>query len=148
MRFGMWSLAAIMLALSWSASAAELSPLGRWWLFDDETGARSGIIEITLSHDELVGRIVKLIPKPGDPPEFVCDRCDGPEKNQRVLGMIILKGLKRDGDMWDGGNILDPRTGNVYSCELRVDVSGKELYLRGYLGISLLGRTQTWVREE
>jgi hypothetical protein len=128
--------------------AAETSPVGRWWTFDGDTGAKSGIIEITLAHDELVGRIVKMIPRPGDPPDPVCDRCDGPERDQRVLGMTILKGLKHDGDMWIGGTILDPRTGYVYGVQLHPDESGKKLFVRGYLGISLLGRTQTWLRAE
>jgi uncharacterized protein (DUF2147 family) len=150
MRIAIRCLVLALLALAWApaASAAEPSPIGRWWMFDDETGAKSGIIEITLVHDELAGRVVMTIPKPGQPPEFICAQCDGPDKNQRILGLTILKGLKRDGDKWDGGTILDPRTGNVYGSELRIDETGKKLFMRGYLGISLLGRTQTWLRVE
>jgi uncharacterized protein (DUF2147 family) len=148
MQFGIERLALVALLATWSASAAELSPVGRWKTFDDDTGAQAGVIEITVSHDELVGRIVEMIPGPGDPADPVCGKCAGPEKNQRVLGMTILKGLKHDGDIWEGGTILDPRTGNIYSSELRVDDSGKKLLVRGYLGISLLGRTQTWLRDE
>jgi len=150
MRIATRCLILAMLALAWSpgASAADVSPVGRWWTFNDQTGLKSGIIEITLVHDELVGRIVMMIPKPGEPEDFLCTQCDGPDKNQHVLGMAILKGLKRDGDVWDGGTVLDPRTGNVYSSQLRMDESGKKLFMRGYLGISLLGRTQTWLRVE
>lgn len=143
------AIAAIGFALLWapSLSAGELSPVGHWKTFDDKTGAQSGLIEITQSGDELTGRVIKLIPQPGDPADPHCKKCDGPEKDQRVLGMIILKGFKRDGDEWDGGTILDPRSGNVYSSEMRLDDAGQKLFVRGYIGISLLGRTTTWVRD-
>ncbi len=143
------SLASATLAIlaATGAFATDLSPVGRWRTIDDVTGAESGIIEITRTGDELVGRLVKIIPQPGDPADPVCDKCDGPEKNQRVLGMTILKGFKRDGNEWDG-TILDPRSGTVYSSELRLGNGGKELLVRGYVGISLLGRTVMWQRDE
>jgi uncharacterized protein (DUF2147 family) len=138
------------LALLWSQNvfAADLSPVGRWRTIDDKTGEQTGVVDIVQSGDELTGRVVKIIPKPGDPADPVCKKCDGPEKDQRILGMMILKGFKRDGDEWDGGTILDPRSGNVYSSELRLDDDGKKLLVRGYIGISLLGRTATWIRDE
>ena len=131
-----------------NAPGADLSPVGRWWTISSKTNAVTGVVEITQSGDELVGKVVKLIPQPGDPVDPVCKKCDGPEKGQHVLGMTILKGFKRDGDEWDGGTILDPRTGNVYSSEMHVDPGGEKLFLRGYIGISLLGRTETWLREK
>jgi uncharacterized protein (DUF2147 family) len=139
---------AAALLLSASSLAADLSPIGRWKTFSDKTGAETGIIEITQTGGVLSGKIVKLIPQPGDPANPVCDKCDGPEKDQRVLGMTILKGFKRDGDAWDGGTILDPRSGYVYSSEMRVGDDGRTLHVRGYIGISLLGRTTTWSRDE
>jgi uncharacterized protein (DUF2147 family) len=128
--------------------AATPSPVGRWRTFSDTTGAESGVVEITQAGDELVGKVVKIIPQPGDPADPTCEKCDGPEKDQRVLGMTILKGFKRDGDEWDGGTILDPRSGSVYSSELRLDSDDRKLLVRGYIGISLLGRTETWLRDE
>ena len=98
--------------------------------------------------DVLVGKIVKSIPQPGDPIDPVCGGCDGADKNQPVLGLTILKGLRRDGDMWDGGTVLDPRTGTVYNAEIRLDDGGRLLKLRGYLGFSLFGETVTWIRTE
>lgn len=138
----------LIMALAAAAIAAPPSPVGLWRTFDDRSGRESGLIEITENGGELVGRIVKIIPQPGDPADPVCKKCDGPEKNQKVLGMMILKGFRPDGDEWDGGTILDPRSGNVYSSELRIDDGGRKLLVRGYIGISLLGRTQTWVRGE
>ena len=131
-----------------SIAAADPSPLGRWRTIDDKTGEQTGVIEITQTGDVLSGRIVKVIPKPGDAANPVCSKCDGPDKDQPILGMTILKGFKRDGDGWDGGTILDPRSGNVYSSEFHLDDSGKKLLVRGYIGISLLGRTATWVKDE
>ncbi len=130
------------------AFAAEPSPIGRWRTIDDETGAESGLIEIMQAGDALVGKIIKIIPHTGDPADPVCARCDGPGKNQRVLGMTILKGFKRDGEKWGGGTILDPRSGYIYRSELRLADGGKTLLVRGYIGISLLGRTVRWQRDE
>jgi uncharacterized protein (DUF2147 family) len=147
-RTGLLAAGALAVLFSLGASAAELTPVGHWRTFSDKTGAQTGVIEITQSGDELTGRIIKVIPGPGDPADPVCNKCDGPEKDQRVLGMVILKGFKRDGDGWDGGTILDPRSGNVYSSEIHLDDGGKKLQVRGYIGISLLGRTATWIRDE
>ena len=142
------TISALMLLGAQSVAVADPSPLGRWRTIDDKTGEQTGVIEITQTGDVLTGRIIKVIPKPGDPANPVCKKCDGPEKDQPILGMMILKGFKRDGDGWDGGTILDPRSGNVYSSEFHLDDSGKKLLVRGYIGISLLGRTATWVRDE
>lgn len=137
-----------VLVLASQAFAAEPSPLGRWRTFDDNTGAESGLIEITQSGGELQGKVVRIIPHPGDPADPVCKKCDGAEKGQHIVGLTILKGFKRDGDEWDGGTILDPRSGWVYNSTIRVGPDGKSLFVRGYIGISLLGRTQTWQRDE
>jgi uncharacterized protein (DUF2147 family) len=130
------------------ARADEMSPVGRWRTFSDRTGAETGVVEISQADDALTGKVIRIIPQPGDPVVPVCRKCDGAQKDQRVVGLTILKNFRRDGDMWDGGTILDPRTGWVYSSELRLDDGGHKLQVRGYLGISLLGRTQTWIRDK
>ena len=142
------TIAAVALLGAQSVAAADLTPVGRWYTIDEQTGQQTSIIEITQTGDVLIGRIVKVMPKPGDPANPICDKCDGPEKNQPYLGMTILKGFKHDGDEWNGGTILDPRSGNVYSSEFHLDDTGKKLFVRGYMGISLLGKTTTWVRAE
>jgi len=132
-----------------SAAADDMTPVGRWRAVSDKTGNVTGIIEITAVGDSLQGRIVKSIPDPDDdPPDTICTKCDGPDKNKPILGLTIMKGFHKDGDSWDGGTILDPRSGNVYSAEMHLGDNGKKLFLRGYLGISLLGRTETWLRAE
>lgn len=128
--------------------AADPSVVGRWRTISDKTGLQTGVVEINQAGDALVGKVIKIIPQAGDPADPVCKKCDGAEKDQRILGMTILKGFHRDGDEWDGGTILDPRTGSVYSSEIRLDDGGRKLLVRGYIGISLLGRTQTWLRDE
>jgi len=142
------TLSSLALLGAQSVAAADLSPLGRWRTIDDKTGEQTGVVEITQAGDVITGRIVKIVPKPGDPANPVCKKCDGPEKDQPIVGMMILKGFRRDGDGWDGGTILDPRSGNVYNSEFHLDDDGRKLLVRGYIGISLFGRTATWIRDE
>jgi uncharacterized protein (DUF2147 family) len=114
---------------------------------DDKTGTPRSVIEIADAAGALQARVVKIFDRPGDSPGHLCRKCNGDLKNKPVLGMTIMAGLKRDGDQWYGGTILDPDSGNVYSARLRLGDNGKKLDVRGYLGISLFGRSQTWVRE-
>src|SRR5215469_3062438 len=138
--------AVLLAAESTAVSAVEVSPVGRRRTIDAETGADNGLIEITSTGDTLEGRIVRMVMKPGEAPDPICEKCEGAQKGQRVLGLTILRGFRRDGDVWDGGTILDPWTGSLYSAQLRLDETGNKLFVRGYLGIPLLGRTQTWLR--
>ena len=80
--------------------------------------------------------------------DAVCEACSGELKDKPVQGMQILQGLKADGDWYEGGTILDPNNGKVYKAKLRVVDGGAKLEVRGFIGISLLGRTQTWLREQ
>ncbi len=132
-----------------NAAADQMTPVGRWRAVSDKTGNVTGIIEITAVGDSLEGKIVKSIRDPDDdPPDTICSKCDGPDKNKPILGLTIMKGFHKDGNSWDDGTILDPRSGDVYSAEMHVSDDGRKLFLRGYLGISLLGRTETWLRAE
>jgi len=93
------------------------------------------------------GQIVKMFPKPGeDPTTFRCTGCEGEQKNAPVLGITFIKGMKRAGLKYDEGTILDPRDGSVYSAEMELSRDGKKLSVRGYLGISLFGKTEVWER--
>ena len=137
----------IMILLGASAMAGTPEgPLGRWKTYDDKTGALHGLVEITEEQGVLKGRILKSY----DPlkPNPTCDLCEGERKGQPVLGMVFLWGLTRQGDEFKGGFILDPDNGKVYKAKVRVDEGGRKLRVRGFIGISLLGRTQTWVRED
>lgn len=141
-------LAVFAFAFSALALAADGdSPVGTWKSFDDKSGEPKSIIEITDNGGTLEGRIVKLFRKPGEDPDPVCDKCTDERKGQKVVGMTILTGLKPDGDEWGGGKILDPKNGKVYSAKLSLIEGGSKLNVRGFLGFSLLGRTQVWERQ-
>lgn len=139
---------ALFAAAAAAACAQQASPVGLWKNIDDESGKPKALIRITESNGVLSGKIEKLFREPGEEPNPKCDKCEGAQKNQPVLGMTILTGMRRDGDEYDGGKILDPNNGKVYNSKLELIDSGKKLSVRGYIGIPLLGRSQTWIREE
>ena len=140
--------ATVCLFVATTACAQQASPVGLWKNIDDESGKPKALIRITESNGVLSGKIEKLFREPGEEQNPKCDKCEGAQKNQPVLGMTILTGMRRDGDEYDGGKILDPNNGKVYNSKLELIDSGKKLSVRGYIGIPLLGRSQTWIREE
>jgi uncharacterized protein (DUF2147 family) len=125
-------------------TAAKDSPVGVWKTVDDNTGKVRSHIKIWEKNGKLYGKILKLI----DPPEAnpVCDKCQGSLHNKPVEGMTVMKGLKKDGNEWSGGTILDPESGKTYKVLLELMQNGNKLKVRGYVGFSLLGRTQYWYR--
>jgi uncharacterized protein (DUF2147 family) len=135
-----------MLALACGAQAADPPEVGLWQTFSDVTGKPEGFIRTRLVGDELRGVIERGMP--GDDPNELCTKCPGERKDQRKIGMTIMTGLHHQDDHWGGGEILDPDNGRIYRCRVHAVDSGRKLEVRGYLGISLLGRTQTWVRAE
>ncbi len=140
--------AALTLLAAANVFAQEASPVGLWKNIDDESGKPKALIRITESNGELRGKIEKLFKNPGEDQNPKCIKCEGVLKDQPVIGMTILTGMKRDGDEYNGGQILDPNNGKVYSSKLTVIEGGKKLDVRGYIGFPMLGRTQTWLREE
>lgn len=140
----------ILLAITLVASMAQAqeSIVGRWKTIDDETGKPKSIVEITEKDGAIVGKIERLFREPTEDQNPKCDKCSGDKKDQLIIGMQILSGLKKDGDnKWSGGDILDPKNGKTYSCKLEIIENGQKLKLRGFIGVSLLGRTQVWQRE-
>jgi uncharacterized protein (DUF2147 family) len=123
------------------------SPVGRWKTIDDITGKAKSVVLIWEQGGKLFGRIQKLVdPDPKDP-NPTCDGCAGAQKGKPVVGLQILWNLQKNGDGWSGGTILDPATGKTYKCLLSVEDGGTKLKVRGFIGLSLLGRTQYWLRE-
>jgi flavin-dependent dehydrogenase/uncharacterized protein (DUF2147 family) len=141
-----WGALALLafLAFALPATAAEVGPVGVWRTFDDRTGRERGLVRIVEGEGGLTGVVAGTV----DPAEGarLCDLCEGGQRGRPILGLTILTGLHRDGAGWSGGRILDPETGSVYRCNLRLEEGGQVMVLRGYLGISLLGRSQTWRR--
>ena len=137
----------VLLALCVSAAAQPLSsPVGLWRTFSDTTGQESGLVRLFESNGALYGRIEAV----RDPARAAlrCMKCADDRKDKPVLGLDIVRGLHHHGAVWEGGTILDPETGSIYKATLRLEDEGRKLVVRGYLGISLLGRSQTWVRAE
>lgn len=128
--------------------AAELSPVGLWKTIDDNSGQPKGLVRIREINGQFDGRIEKIFPKPGDDPAPKCDKCDGARRNQPVLGMTILWGLTKQGEDYQGGEILDPENGKIYRAKMKLADGGKKLEVRGFIGVSLFGRSQIWLREE
>jgi uncharacterized protein (DUF2147 family) len=135
-------MAGIAGALAQTASAA--SPVGLWRTIDDATGQAKALVRITEREGALIGRIERLLV---DPPESLCQACPGELKGRPVIGLTILQGLRRDGEAWGGGNVLDPNDGKTYKAQARLIDAGERLQVRGYVGMPALGRTQTWLRE-
>jgi len=132
---------------SFSAHAQE-TPVGLWKNIDDVTGKPKGLIHITEKDGVFSGTIEKLFRGPEEEQNPLCTKCSGANKDKPIIGMVILTGLKKDGDEYTGGTILDPHNGTVYKSKLKLEDGGKKLKMRGYIGFSLFGRTQTWIREE
>ncbi|NQU35554.1 MAG: DUF2147 domain-containing protein [Bacteroidetes bacterium] len=147
----LFALIGMMILPMMQVQAQDVNPdavLGKWNTIDDETGRKKSVVEIYKEGDKLYGKIVELFRLPDEDPDPICDDCDedDPRYNQKVLGMVILEGLEWDEDEWDDGTIMDPKNGKVYSCKLWI--KDGDLQVRGYLGFSLIGRSQTWIRDK
>ncbi len=136
------------LVIAGGASAANDSPVGTWKTIDDATGKPKSVIRITDNGGVLEGKIEKLFRAPEENQNPTCDKCTGADKDQPIIGLTILKGLKKDGKEWNGGEITDPATGKVYKSKAELTDGGGKLQVRGYVGVPMFGRSQTWVREE
>ncbi|SPR98230.1 MULTISPECIES: DUF2147 domain-containing protein [Cupriavidus] len=130
-----------------AAALAQATPSGTWKTIDDNTGKPRGLVEITEKNGVYSGRLLKsFVDSDGKP--RVCDKCTDARKDQPLIGMTILSGLRKTGDNeWSGGEILDPENGKVYKSKMSLAEDGNKLNVRGFIGISLIGRTQTWERE-
>lgn len=141
-------LATLTVLFATSALAQEASVLGRWTTIDDETKKPKSIVTLYEEGGKVYGKIEKLFRAPNEEQNPLCDKCEGALKNQPIIGMVILRDLKKDGNEWTGGTILDPANGKTYKAKIAVEDGGKKLKVRGFIGIALIGRTQYWMRAE
>lgn len=119
------------------------SPIGTWKTIDDETKQAKSYVEIFEKDGKFYGKVTKILTKGKE--DAKCTDCSGALKNKPILGMQILSGLKKDGKEWNGGKIIDPNSGKEYKAKMSLNGNDK-LDVRGFIGISLVGRTQTWQR--
>lgn len=119
------------------------SVVGKWKTIDDETGKALAILEIYEKGGKIYGRVLEIL-NPKDRNK-TCANCSGEDKDKPIIGLTVIKGLKKDGDEYNGGKILDPKSGKLYKCYINLEDKDK-LKVRGYIGISLFGRTQYWHR--
>jgi uncharacterized protein (DUF2147 family) len=129
-------------------AAPQATPSGRWKVVSDVTNKPVAIMKVFEQDGEYRAMIEKILDKAPDEAPSLCERCPGALKGQPIEGLVIMHGLKARGEGYGGGRILDPDSGNYYRVKMSLGTDGETLRVRGYLGVSLLGRTQTWYRVE
>lgn len=126
-----------------SINANSQSILGKWKTIDDETGEAKSVVEVFSKSGKIYAKVVEVLDLAHK--NSLCQKCGGEDKNKPILGLTIIKGLSKDGSEYNSGEILDPKNGKLYKCALSLETKDK-LKVRGYIGFSLLGRTQYWHR--
>ena len=117
---------------------------GIWITQDDETGKKKSEVLLYKNEGKLYGKILNLLLE--EDKGKLCVNCKGENKNLPIQGMVIIKDLKIIDKSWEDGTILDPKSGKTYSCYVTFE-DENTLKVRGYIGFSLLGRTQKWIRK-
>ena len=140
--------AVVFSSLSSLAFAQDIT--GTWKNIDDKTGSSKAVLEIRQeANGTFTAKVIKITPRPGYTPKESCVNCPAPYTNKPILGLDVMTGLKHgEGLNYVNGRILDPNTGKVYSMKAKLSSNGKRLHLRGYVGVSVLGRNQIWIRDE
>jgi uncharacterized protein (DUF2147 family) len=141
------ALGAVGTLLIIQAASSAPTAAGVWRQVDD-TGKVGALVTITEDRGVFVGLLSRLFLDTGDDPNPICDKCPGDKLNRPLLGLVFIEGMKQSGLDYDSGTILDPETGKVYSANMHLSTDGALLTVRGYLGLSIFGRSQTWVRVE
>ena len=139
----MKKLFALLFCITAMTSMQSQSVIGKWKTIDDATGEAKSIVEVFSKSGKIYAKVVDIL----DPAtkNNLCKQCSGEDKNKPILGLTIIKGLSKDGSEYNSGEILDPKNGKLYKCALTLESKDK-LKVRGYIGFSLLGRTQYWHR--
>jgi uncharacterized protein (DUF2147 family) len=126
-------------------AAAQATPTGFWNTISDVDGRPTAVVELRQENGEYVG-IVRALLVPADHADSICGKCQGELHDKPIVGMEILRHMRPDGDEWSGGEVLDPETGKTYRARMKLTDGGRRLVLRGYIGLPIFGRSQTWIR--
>jgi uncharacterized protein (DUF2147 family) len=140
----------VLAGTAFAAAAQTASPAGAWKTIDDATKKEKSVVRIVDTGGVYSGRIEKLLESTMSP-DAVCKECTDERKDKPVVGLLIVRNMKQSADdksVFEGGDILDPANGKVYKAKMKLIDNGSKLEVRGFVGISLLGRTQTWIRAE
>jgi uncharacterized protein (DUF2147 family) len=144
----------LVLAVAACFLAAETAPLqaqtvtGVWQQIDPDTGKVGALVTFAEKGGVFSGYLSKLFPDPGDDQNPICRKCPDDQRNKPLLGLVFIQGMRRSGLSYEGGTILDPDTGTLYSANMHLSPDGNTLKVRGYVGIPLLGQSQTWKRAQ
>jgi len=133
----------ILFALVVTQFLMAQSVFGKWKTIDDVTGEEKSIVQLYEENGIVYGKIIEIFNPENR--NKTCTECTGKLKNKPLLGMVFLYGLKKDGKEYNDGNIVDPKTGKEYDCYIELE-DQNTLKVRGYVGISIAGRTQYWKR--
>jgi len=138
----LFALVSVALAHAQQLSAKLQNAIGHWQVINSD-GTPGGKVDTYLENGKLFGRVTEV--RPGRTTKDLCDKCSGEYKNQLILGMVILRNFHTEGDDWIDGTVVDPENGKEYKGKIWA-VGNDKLRMRGFIGISLLGRTEGWVR--
>ena len=133
-----------------SSSAIAQNIVGTWRYIDDKTGEAKGLVKIEQqANGTYAGTALKATPRAGYIPKEFCTNCPAPYTNKPIIGMQVISGLKTEDQInYTNGKIIDPVSGKFYRLKGKISTNGKKLFLRGYMGVSAVGRSQTWLRVE
>lgn len=148
MKFNILGLVLGFSLFSGTTFAQDIS--GIWQQIDDKSGAPKAVIQIRKeANNTYTGKIIKITPRPGYTPRAQCNKCPAPYTNQPILGMDVLKGLAavKTSNNYENGQIIDPLAGKIYSAKAKMNTAGTRLTVKAYIGVSTLGRSQTWIRQ-